>query len=66
MVITVWTILITLFISRHILPKRFLTLLAHEHHLRRLGESMRLAFGMAFGTVIPSLAARSSYGDLSV
>ena len=61
-----WTILVTLFISRHVLPERLLALLTQEMHLRRLRKFVCFFFGMTFRTIEPLLAAWSAYGDLRV
>ena len=67
MVITMRTILIALLIRAHILPKRLFALLTHEHHLRRLGQTVRLLrLGVTFGAVVPLLAAWCADGDLCV
>lgn len=66
MVVTVRTILVTLFVRRHVLPKRLSTLFAHEHHVVGLRKSMRLLFGVAFGAIEPLLAAGCSDRNLGI
>lgn len=66
MIIAMRTVLITLFIRRHILPKRLLTLLADERHLRSLSQRVRLGLCVTLSAVIPLLAAWSANGDLCV
>ena len=66
MVVTVRTILVTLFVRRHVLPKRLSTLFAHEHHLSRLREPVRLRLGVALGAVEPLLATRRTNRHLRV
>lgn len=66
MVITVWTILVTLLIHCHILPEGFLALLAYECHVIRFPKCVVGDFRMTFRAVIPFLAARSADGDLCV
>ena len=57
MIIAMRTVLVALFIVRHIFPESLLALLADECHLRRLPQLVRLGLGMTLGTVIPLLAA---------
>ena len=52
-----WTILIALLITLHILPERLSALLAHEHHLHRPLQLVRLLRRVALGAVEPLLAA---------
>ena len=67
MVVTMRAVLIALLIRTHILPKRLLALLAHKHHLRRLGQPVRrLRFCVTFGTVEPLFATWRADGDLCV
>lgn len=61
-----WTIFIAFFIGRHVFPKRFTTFLAHERHLRRFRQGMRLFLRMAFSAIIPLLTTWSSDSYLSI
>lgn len=65
-IIAMRTILITLIILSHVLSESFFALFADEDHLSSLCEWMGLCLCMAFGAVVPLLAARSSDGDLCV
>jgi hypothetical protein len=65
-VIAMRTILVALFVRRHILAERLLALLAHKRHLRRSGKVVGLRLGMALGTVKPLLATWCADGDLGV
>ena len=60
------TVLIAFLVLGHVLPECLLALLAQEHHLRRLRESVRLRLRVAFCAVKPLLAARCADGDLGV
>ena len=65
-VITMRTVLVALVVLGHVLPESLLALLAHEHHLHRLRQLVRLRFRVTFRAVEPLLAARRADGDLRV
>ena len=65
-VIAVRTVLVALFILAHVLSECLFALFADKGHLCRLCERMRLVLCMAFGAVVPLLAAGSTYRDLCV
>lgn len=65
-VITMRAKLVALLVIGHILPESLLAFFAQECHLHGLGELVCLLLRVAFGAVIPFLAARCSDGDLGV
>lgn len=65
-IVAMRTILIALIILSHILSESLFALFADEHHLSSLCEWMFLCLCVAFGAVVPLLAARGSDGDLCV
>lgn len=66
MIVAMRTVLVALIVLGHVLAERLLALLAHEHHLRRLRETVGLRLGVTFGAVEPLLAARRANRDLRV
>lgn len=65
-VVAVWAEFIALLVVGHILAERLSAFLAHERHLGRLCQTMILFLGVAFGAIVPLLAAWCSDGDLRV
>jgi len=62
MIIAMWAVLITLFILRHIFPKRLLALFASKRHLYGFRQSVVLSFSVTFSAIVPLLAAGCANG----
>lgn len=66
MIITMWTVLVTLIILRHIFPKSLFAFLASKRHLHGFRQSVILGFGVTFSAIVPLLAAWCANGYLRV
>ena len=66
MIITMWTVLVTFFVVRHLLSERLLAFLTHECHFHGLCELVCLILGVAFGAIVPLLTTRRANSNLCV
>jgi hypothetical protein len=61
-----WAVLVTLFVSGHVLAKRLLAFFTDEDHFCRSRKGMRLRLRMTFRAVEPLLATWGADRDLRV